>query len=35
MNINMDNNTAKEIITIYIFANYDMDVLNRYLNINN
>ena len=35
MNINMDNNTAKEIITKYIFANYDMDVLNRYLNINN
>lgn len=35
MNINMDNNTAKEIITKYIFTNYDMDVLNRYLNINN
>ena len=26
MNINMDNNTAKEIITKYIFANYDMDL---------
>lgn len=35
MNINMDNNTAKEIITEYIFADYNMDVLNRYLNVNN
>lgn len=35
MNINMDNNTAKEIITKHIFADYNMDVLNRYLNINN
>lgn len=34
MNINMDNNTAKEIITEYIFADYNMDVLNRYLNVN-
>lgn len=33
MNINMDNNTAKEIITEYIFADYNMNVLNRYLNI--
>lgn len=32
--MNMDNNTAKEIITEYIFADYNMDVLNRYLNIN-
>lgn len=32
--INMDNNTAKEIITEYIFADYNMDVLNRYLNVN-
>ena len=31
--INMDNNTAKEIITEYIFADYNMDVLNRYLNL--
>ena len=30
----MDNNTAKEIITEYIFADYNMDVLNRYLNVN-
>ena len=30
----MDNNTAKEIITEYIFADYNMDVLNRYLNAN-
>ena len=35
MNINIDNNTAKEIITEYIFADYNMDVLNRYLNIKN
>lgn len=34
MNINIDNNTAKEIITEYIFADYNMNVLNRYLNIN-
>lgn len=33
--MNMDNNTAKEIITEYIFADYNMDVLNRYLNVNN
>ncbi len=33
MNINMDNNTAKEIITEYIFADYNMNVLNRYLNV--
>lgn len=32
--MNMDNNTAKEIITEYIFADYNMDILNRYLNIN-
>lgn len=32
--INMDNNTAKEIITEYIFADYNMNVLNRYLNAN-
>lgn len=33
--INMDNNTtAKEIIIEYLFADYNMDVLNRYLNIN-
>lgn len=32
--MNMDNNTAKEIITEYIFADYNMDVLNRYLNAN-
>lgn len=32
--MNMNNNTAKEIITEYIFADYNMDVLNRYLNIN-
>lgn len=32
--MNMDNNTAKEIIIEYIFADYNMDVLNRYLNIN-
>lgn len=32
--MNMDNNTAKEIITEYIFADYNIDVLNRYLNIN-
>lgn len=31
--INMDNNTAKEIIIEYLFADYNMDVLNRYLNI--
>jgi hypothetical protein len=31
----MDNNTAKEIITEYIFADYNMNVLNRYLNANN
>lgn len=31
---NIDNNTAKEIITEYIFADYNMNVLNRYLNIN-
>ena len=30
----MDNNTAKEIIIEYLFADYNMDVLNRYLNIN-
>lgn len=30
----MDNNTAKEIITEYIFADYNMNVLNRYLNAN-
>ena len=30
----MDNNTAKEIITEYIFADYNMNVLNRYLNVN-
>ena len=30
----MDNNTAKEIIIEYIFADYNMDVLNRYLNAN-
>lgn len=29
----MDNNTAKEIITEYIFADYNMDILNRYLNV--
>lgn len=29
----MDNNTAKEIITEYIFADYNMNVLNRYLNV--
>lgn len=29
----MDNNIAKEIITEYIFADYNMDVLNRYLNV--
>lgn len=29
----MDNHTAKEIIIEYIFADYNMDVLNRYLNI--
>ena len=34
MNINIDNNTAKEIITEYIFADYNMNVLNRYLNAN-
>lgn len=33
MNINIDNNTAKEIITEYIFADYNMDILNRYLNV--
>ena len=32
--INMDNNTAKEIIIEYLFADYNMDVLNKYLNIN-
>ena len=31
--INMDNNTAKEILIEYLFADYNMDVLNRYLNI--
>lgn len=31
--INMDNNTAKEIIIEYLFADYNMDVLNKYLNI--
>lgn len=31
--MNMDNNTAKEIITEYIFADYNMNVLNRYLNV--
>lgn len=30
----MDNNTAKEIITEYIFADYNMNVLNRHLNAN-
>lgn len=30
----MDNKTAKEIITKYLFADYNMDVLNRYLNAN-
>lgn len=29
----MDNNTAKEIITEYIFVDYNMDILNRYLNV--
>lgn len=29
----MDNNTAKEIIIEYLFADYNMDVLNRYLNL--
>lgn len=30
----MDNNTAKAIITDYVFADYNMDILNKYLNIN-
>ena len=29
----MDNNTAKEIIAEYIFVFFNMDVLNRYLNL--
>ena len=29
----MDNKLAKEIITEYVFADYNMDVLNKYLNV--